>query len=310
MRYKTLLFRLVVMMAAVMCTLGASAQEAYACYTSSNRTLTFYYDTQRSSRTGTKYNLNTGDDNPDWSGSPTTGSILDVTHVVFDPSFASVRPTSTHAWFYYMVYVETITGLNYLNTSEVTDMAYMFANCIKLTGLDLNHFNTDKVTDMNHMFSSNAALTSLDLSSFNTSDVTDMRAMFHSCSNLQTIYVGNGWNTSAVTVSSAMFQNCTSLVGGQGTVWNSSNPRDKTYAHIDGGPSNPGYFTGNSAGLRGDVNGDHEVTISDAIMLISAIVNDDFSGVNMVNADVNYSGTVDISDAIMLINAILNESWP
>ena len=28
-----------------------------------------------------------------------------------------------------------------------------------------------------------------------------------------------------------------------GTTWDSSNPKDKTYAHIDGGPSNPGYFT-------------------------------------------------------------------
>lgn len=38
----------------------ASAQEAYAVYTEDNTTLTFYYDTQRSSRTGTTYDLNTG----------------------------------------------------------------------------------------------------------------------------------------------------------------------------------------------------------------------------------------------------------
>ena len=44
----------------MMCALGASAAEAYACYTSSNTTLTFYYDNQRSSRTGTTYDLNTG----------------------------------------------------------------------------------------------------------------------------------------------------------------------------------------------------------------------------------------------------------
>ena len=40
-----------------------------------------------------------------------------------------------------------------------------------------------------------------------------------------------------------MFHNTTSLVGGMGTVYNESNPTDKTYAHIDDGPSNPGYFT-------------------------------------------------------------------
>ena len=35
------------------------APEAYACYTPSNTTLTFYYDNQRSSRAGTTYDLNT-----------------------------------------------------------------------------------------------------------------------------------------------------------------------------------------------------------------------------------------------------------
>jgi surface protein len=96
---------------------------------------------------------------------------------------------------------------------------------------------------MSFMFSGCIGLTSLDLSSFNTSKVTDMDLMFSDCEEMQTIYVGNGWSTAAVTNSDDMFDDCTSLVGGQGTTWNSSNPKDKTYAHIDGGTSNPGYFT-------------------------------------------------------------------
>lgn len=39
-----------------------------------------------------------------------------------------------------------------------------------------------------------------------------------------------------------MFKEATNLVGGSGTKYNSSYA-DKTYAHIDGGTSNPGYFT-------------------------------------------------------------------
>lgn len=39
-----------------------------------------------------------------------------------------------------------------------------------------------------------------------------------------------------------MFGGCTSLVGGSGTTYNSSYI-DKTYAHIDGGTSSPGYLT-------------------------------------------------------------------
>ncbi len=258
----------------------AAGTEAYACYTPSNTTLTFYYDNLRSRRSGTTYDLNRGTNDTGWD---TDGTKSNVTKVVFDPSFAAARPTTTYDWFYLMRNLQSISGISYLNTSEVTNMTHMFNNCSKLT--------------------------SLDLSSFNTSKVTDIQSMFYKCSNLQTIYVGEGWTTAAVTNSKYMFINCTSLVGGKGTTYD-ANHIDKAYAHIDGGTSNPGYFTEKNAGLRGDVNSDNTVNISDAIALISAIVNDDFSGVNMVNADVNYSGTVDISDVIMLINYVLNESWP
>ena len=237
---KALLFRLAVLVTAMMCALGAAAVEAYANYTPSNTTLTFYYDNYRSSRTGTTYDLNTGYNNPGWR---TDGTNASVTKVIFNSSFAGARPTSTYSWFYYMVNLESITGMSYLNTSEVTNMEWMFVNCKKLTTLDLSHFNTSKVTSMAQMFISCIGLTSLDLSNFNTSKVVNTGNMFKDCTNLQTIYVGNGWSTAAMTYSNAMFSNCTSLVGGQGTAWNSSNPMDKTYALIDGGPSNPGYFT-------------------------------------------------------------------
>ena len=240
MEKKSLIIRLFAVLAAMMCALGASAAEAYACYTSSNTTLTFYYDNYRSSRPGTTYDLNTGSDYTDWDED---GTKSYVTKVVFDPSFAGARPTTTCDWFYGMGNLQSFTGISYLNTSEVTNMSLMFQSCTQLTSLDLSHFNTSKVTKMNGMFSNCSSLTSLDLSSFNTSKVTNMGWMFSNCSNLRTIYVGNSWSTAAVTSSTNMFSDCTSLVGGQGTTYNASNPKDKTYAHIDGGTSNPGYFT-------------------------------------------------------------------
>ena len=83
MKKKNLLLRLVVLMAAVMCALGASAIEAYANYTPSNTTLTFYYDNLRSSRTGTTYDLNPASTNPGWY---TDGTNANVTKVVFNSS--------------------------------------------------------------------------------------------------------------------------------------------------------------------------------------------------------------------------------
>ena len=84
--------------------------------------------------------------------------------------------------------------------------------------------------------------TTLDLSSFDTSNVTDMSWMFSDCSNLKTIYASDKFNTNSVTSSSYMFTGSSNLVGGAGTTYNSSFV-DKTYARIDGGTSNPGYFT-------------------------------------------------------------------
>ena len=220
-------------------SLATKAAEAYACYTPSNMTLTFYYDDQRSSRTGRTYDLPTGSNNPGWY---TDGTNASVTKVVFNSSLAGARPTTTYRWFYEMTELTTITGIEYLNTSEVTNMSYMFVSCYKLTSVDVSHFNTSKVINMIGMFYDCKALTSLDLSSFNTSNVTKMYNMFQNCSSLLTVYVDSGWSTAAVTNSYNMFYNCTHLVGGQGTTYN-ANHVDATYAHIDGGPNYPGYFS-------------------------------------------------------------------
>ena len=218
------------------------APRPYACYTPENTTLTFYYDNNRSSRTGTTYDLNTGKTDTGWD---TDGTNKNVTKVVFDPSFADARPTTTYDWFYNMENLQSITGVGYLNTSEVTNMGYMFCNCVLLKSIDLSHFDTSKVTSMHKLFTSCHLLKSIDLSHFNTSKVTNMNSMFANCGELQTICVGDGWSTAKVTESNWMFDDCFSLKGGQGTTYNSSYV-DKTYAHIDEGASNPGYFSDTS----------------------------------------------------------------
>ena len=209
MKPNTILQRMVVMLITLMCAIGANADEAYACYTSSNTTLTFYYDNQRDSREGTTYDLNSGFTDPLWLSS-------NVTKVVFHWSFGATSPTTTYSWFYAMRQLQSIEGLSYLNTSNVTNMAWMFGYCSSLTSLDLSSFNTAKVTDMDYMF--------------------------NGCTSLQTIYAGSGWITNTVSSSTAMFSDCTSLVGGKRTNYD-KNHVDKTYAHIDGGSNNPGYFT-------------------------------------------------------------------
>ena len=160
--------------------------------------------------------------------------------VIIDPSFADARPTSTYYWFGNCFALKTISGLEYLNTSEVTTMECMFMDCPELTELDLSHFETSKVTSMNNMFYGFSG-TTLDLSTFDTSNVTDMSFMFGRCENLTTIYVSDKWTTANVTSGDAMFAECTKLVGGNGTKYD-ENHTDPLYARIDTERA-PGYFT-------------------------------------------------------------------
>jgi surface protein len=134
----------------------------------------------------------------------------------------------------------TTLDVSSFDTSKVTNMTNMFLGS-QATTLDVSNFDTSNVTNMISMFSYSKA-TTLDVSNFDTSKVTNMSYMFYNFTNLKTIYVSNKFNTDKVTDSTNMFSGCTNLVGGAGTKYNSSYV-DKKYARIDGGTSNPGYFT-------------------------------------------------------------------
>ena len=107
--------------------------------------------------------------------------------------------------------LESIEGLEYLDTSQVTNMSSIFNNCRKLISLDLSSFDTSQVTNMSDMFSYCSNLTSLNVSSFDTSQVTNMSYMFSYCSNLTSLNL-SGFDTSKVTNMSSMFNSCEKLI--------------------------------------------------------------------------------------------------
>ena len=185
--------------------------EPYAVLSENNKVLTFYYDDQKDARGGLSVGPFESYDKITWGGQKGR-----ITKVVFDDSFANCTTlTSTAYWFFSFTNLTTIEGISNLKTDNVTDMSYMFAFCDKLTNLDLSGFKTDNVTIMS--------------------------GMFQSCYKLATIYVSDKWTTTNVT-KGGMFFNCYSLVGGAGTNFDKDHT-DYTYAHIDGGKENPGYFT-------------------------------------------------------------------
>ena len=133
-----------------------------------------------------------------------------IKNIVFDESFKTYAPTSLSGFFIDCETLATISGLEYLNTANVTDMSFMFHGCSALKSLDLTNFNTAKVTDMGNMFYGCSALTSLDLTNFNTANVEFMYYMFEGCSALKSLDLTN-FNTAKVTDMSFMFNGCSAL---------------------------------------------------------------------------------------------------
>ncbi|WP_143354209.1 BspA family leucine-rich repeat surface protein [Enterococcus hirae] len=113
----------------------------------------------------------------------------------------------------YLINVTEIEGLSQLDTSNVTNMEYMFHGMRSVTSLDVSGFDTSNVTNMDAMFYSMSNVTSLDVSGFDTSKVTEMAFMFDSMSRLTSLDL-NSFDTSKVTVMDSMFfgmQSLTSL---------------------------------------------------------------------------------------------------
>ena len=199
-------------------------RQAYAVYEESNKTLTFYYDNpemwEMSEGGFSIYYIDDSATTPEW-----TDRAKAVTKVVFTNDFKYVRPTTCQEWFWDMSNLTTITGLNFLDTSEVEYMESMFWGCSRLKTLDLSSFNTEKVTTMRGMFSNCESLATLDLSSFNTEKVVAMNSMFLGCESLTSLDLSK-FNTANVVNMNAMFLCCKKLSNLNLSSFNTAKVRD------------------------------------------------------------------------------------
>ena len=225
--FPLMLLMLLLLPAGMVAQKAASSSKYIATYESSTQTLTFK-----------KFVGETLPSNSAWVEDKQTVTAINtklgnstIVHIVFDKSFRTYTPTSLYKFFANLTKLKTITGLEYLNTWNVTDMGYMFYGCSALTSLDVTHFNTAKVTNMSYMFSSCVALTSLDVTKFNTANVTNMSGMFYSCKTLTSLDVSK-FNTVNVTNMLQMFSGCSKLTSLDVTNFNTekvTNMRDMFY---------------------------------------------------------------------------------
>ncbi len=173
-----------------------------------------------------------------------------VKKVVFDSSFSNGTFSSTAYWLSGCPNLTTIEGLEYLNTNKLTTADCMFDGCSSLTTIDLSHLNPQ--------------------------NLKSCRNMFQNCSKLKTIY-GTKWDiTSNMTNEEKtkfliyqahhsapyMFNGCNSLVGGSGTKYDATLVNDYTYCHVDGGTTDPGYFTMKGSAVVGAYGVEYKGTLT------------------------------------------------
>ena len=185
---------------------GTVDKGSYVVYSEADNTLTFKYGEIPASGDGsTVYSIPSSSYEPKWI----SDHASDIKKVVFDESFAVVGPTKCYCWFNDCSALTDIQGIQNLNTTEVTNMGYMFYNCSNLTSLDLSGFDTQRVSEMN--------------------------SMFFGCSKLTTIFVSNKFVVENVTQSDNMFSFCDKLSGAISYDYQKTN---KEYANCT-----TGYFT-------------------------------------------------------------------
>lgn len=169
-------------------------------------------------------------------------------------TFANLDTSSTtnmSGMFQSQSFIENIYGLEILDTSNVTDMNYMFAFLFSIKSINLSKINTSKVTNMAGMFNGFAnggtvistggqeynnvsgtqalgTIKNLSLTNFNTGNVTNMSMMFANMYIVESIDISS-FNTPKVTTMAGMFEytrwGLTKVYYGSG--WNTSSVSNK-----------------------------------------------------------------------------------
>ena len=190
---KKLLLMLVALLPAFQGAMADNDNVAQAIWCSGNTTL--YFDYCATVTVGSTYDGQTVTavytvsseaitTDPTWNNTNGDHSARAATKVVFQASFKNFTPKSCYKWFFEFSNLTEVKGLANLNTSDVTNMDFMFDLCISLSALDVSTFDVSKVTTA--------------------------ESMFYGCSELKTISCNKAWN---IANTASMFRGATQLRG-------------------------------------------------------------------------------------------------
>jgi len=223
--------------------------------------------------------------------SPWIAHNTSIEQIIFTGSITG--GSSLQALFAGLTHVETIEGLQYFNTENVTNMAGMFNGANSLVSLDVSTWNTSNVETMFSMFFGASSLTSLDVSAWNTGNVTDMRQLFTGTSSLTSLDV-SAWNTGNVTTMLNMFNGASGLTELDLSRWDTSKVTDMNSMFNDA----------RSLTCIGDVSGwdVSSVTNMNRMFQRTAFASLNLSGWdtgNVTNMDVMFNGILPLRELVL-----------
>lgn len=182
-------------------------KEAYAVFDETGASLTFYYDTDKSTHNSPQETVYSVENESNWYYEKSDN----IKYVTFNEDFKDYCPKSCKAWFSGCAYIISIKGLENLNTSECKDMSFMFWYS-NITSLDLSSWDTKSVETMEGMFGNCRALEVINFGEpFDTQNVTTFSRMFEFCIQLKTINGLNYFNTRKCNNMKGMFNGCRAL---------------------------------------------------------------------------------------------------
>ena len=119
--FPMMLLMLLLLPARMVAHTEASSSKYIATYDSDTETLTFEKYEGESLSSKSRW---VEDGKPVWEMFKL--DFGNIKHIVINESFETFTPTKLNSFFSGLIKLETITGLEYLNTANVTDMSLMF----------------------------------------------------------------------------------------------------------------------------------------------------------------------------------------
>nr|MCR5692239.1 DUF285 domain-containing protein [Eubacterium sp.] len=166
------------------------------------------------------YTASKGDNNPTPSWHTDANNYAYAKRVKSIEIVDGFAPNSMHHFFCMMTNLQTISGLEKIDTSKCKSLSYAFYGCSKLkSNLDLSSWDTSSVANVVRVFNSCKKVPAIDTSSWDLSNCSSLYGMFVSCESLTELDLSN-YNTESVTSTESMFEGCRKLASLNLAGWN------------------------------------------------------------------------------------------